>query len=183
MAKNDSKAVDKVDSITKAGEDAADKGAEVVQVGANAAVVTAGPAGDTAAVVLAAAEAIKTVDAGGVVVINLGASSGEQVAKLAQAIVEGRKYPFEVHLAHKCYKPLVVPSTRHDELIHAGETVPFKVKSFEQAWVVVTDVAALAKRYGSEDANFVTLTIPPAAEAPADQPDNATAGTAGGAAE
>lgn len=181
MAKNDSKGVDKVDSTTKAGADVADKGVEVVQVSANAAVVTAGPASDTAALVQAAADAIKTVDAGGVVVIKLGAASGEKVAELAQAIVEGREFPFEVRLEHKCYKPLVVPSTRHDELIPSGEPVPFKVKSFEQAWVVVTDVAALAKRYGSEAKDFATLTIPPAPEAPAEQPANETAGAAGGA--
>lgn len=182
MAKNDSKGVDKVDN-TKVEAGTAGKDADVVQVSTNVAVVTAGPAGDTAALVQAAAGAIKAVDAGGVVVISLGAASDQKVAELAQAIVEGREFPFEVRLAHKCYKPLVLPSTRHDELIQADETVQFKVKSFEQAWVVVTDVAALAKRYGSEAEDFVTLTIPPAPETPADQPANETAGAAGGAAE
>lgn len=109
--------------------------------------------------------------------INVGAGSAEKVAEVAQSIVEGQKYPFMAQLGHKSVKPLVVPSTGLVEAIARSTPVEFKVKSYEQAWVVVTDLAALAKRSGNETDDFAVITVPVITAAPAQQSTPVAAGT------
>ncbi|QLG96711.1 hypothetical protein HZF02_32865 (plasmid) [Pseudomonas yamanorum] len=91
--------------------------------------------------------------------IKIEQGDGDEPAELVASIVAGQKYPFTATITHKAVKPLVVPSTGLCEVIAPGEAVSFKVKSFEQAWAVVTDSAALAKRYESEDDDFVVITV------------------------
>lgn len=111
--------------------------------------------------------------------IKVGVGSAEKVAEVAQSIVAGQKYPFIAQLEHKSVKPLVVPSTGLTETIPRGGAVEFKVKSFEQAWVVVTDLAALAKRSGNEAEDFAVITVPVATAAPVQPATPAAAGAVG----
>lgn len=108
--------------------------------------------------------------------IKVGAASAAKVAEVVQSIVDGQKYPFMAQLGHKSVKPLVVPSTGLVEAIARGNPVEFKVKSFEQAWVVVTDLATLAKRSGNEADDFAEITVSASAVAPAQPSTPATTG-------
>lgn len=110
--------------------------------------------------------------------IKVGAASAAKVAEVVQSIVEGQKYPFMAQLGHKSVKPLVVPSTGLVEAIARGTPVEFKVKNYEQAWVVVTDLAALAKRSGNVAEDFAEITVQASAAAPA-QPSTPAATGAG----
>lgn len=109
--------------------------------------------------------------------ISIKKGDGAEPAKLAQAIVEGQKFPFVAKLTHKSFKPLVVPSTGVCDVIKPGEPVEFKVKSFEQAWVLVTDCAQLATRYESDEKDFVVIEVPavPKEKAVKASTDDATA--------
>lgn len=102
--------------------------------------------------------------------INVKQGDGKAPKALAMAIVENQAFPFTATLTHKAKKPLVVPSTGIAGLIAPGsEGVPVKVKSLEQAWVMVTDLAALAERHGSDANDFAVIETPdvaPAAKAP-----------------
>ncbi|WP_426237457.1 hypothetical protein [Pseudomonas sp. TWP3-2] len=93
--------------------------------------------------------------------IEIKQGAGDDPSKLAEAICAGQSYPFMATITHKAVKPLLVPSTGLNEVIAPGaEGVQFKVKSFEQAWVVVTDSAALAARYNSDKKDFVVIEVP-----------------------
>jgi hypothetical protein len=108
--------------------------------------------------------------------IKVKQGAGDEPSELAKAICEGRKFPFMATITHKAAKPLLVPSTGINEVIAPGVETQFKVKNFEQAWVLVTDSAALAKRYSSDDEDFVVFEVPdvakeePAAEVPEEAP-------------
>ena len=92
--------------------------------------------------------------------IKVKQGAGDEPHELVQSLVAGQQYPFVAQLTHKNYKPLVVPSTGISDVIAPNKPIEFKVKSFEQAWVVVTDCAALAKRWNREDEDYVTITSP-----------------------
>jgi hypothetical protein len=104
--------------------------------------------------------------------IEIKQGAGDNPSELVAVLCAAQKFPFMATITHKAVKPLVVPSTGINEVIAPGVAVPFKVKSFEQAWVVVTDSAALAKRYGSDLKDFVVIEVQgsgqeaPAPEAP-----------------
>lgn len=91
--------------------------------------------------------------------IKIKQGAGADPSELATAIVGGRAFPFMATIRHKAVKPLVVPSTGLCEAIPSGAAVPFKIKSFDQAWTIVTDSAALAKRYESDHEDFVVIEV------------------------
>jgi hypothetical protein len=93
--------------------------------------------------------------------IQIKKGDGDDPSKLAAAICAVGVFPFAATITHKSFKPLLVPSTGLNDVIAPGEiAVPFKVKSFEQAWVLVTDSAALAARYNSDAEDFVVIEVP-----------------------
>ncbi|MBV4524308.1 hypothetical protein KVG88_30000 [Pseudomonas sp. SWRI74] len=92
--------------------------------------------------------------------IKVKQGAGDEPSVLATAICAGQTFPFMATISHKAVKPLLVPSTGMRDVIAPGEEVQFKVKSFEQAWVLVTDSAALAKRYESNAEDFVVIEVP-----------------------
>ncbi len=98
--------------------------------------------------------------------IKIKQGDGDEPRDLVQTIVAGQTFPFTATITHQGFKPLVVPSTGINEVIQPGQSVTFKVKNFEQAWVVVTDCAALAKRYASDADDFVVIAVPAVAVAP-----------------
>lgn len=108
--------------------------------------------------------------------IKIKQGDGAEPGVLAQAIIQGQKFPFVAKIKHAGYKPIVVPSTGLGVVIKPGEELEFKVKSFEQAWLLVTDSATLAQRWEyeapakvegegeSEVHGFVTITVPDVAK-------------------
>lgn len=101
--------------------------------------------------------------------IEIKQGDGKEPRELAQSIVQGQTLPFMAKITHKSFKALVVPSTGLVDPIKPGESPAFKIKSFEQAWVLVTDSAALAERYKHDGNDFMTIEVPDVAqvEAPA----------------
>jgi len=92
--------------------------------------------------------------------INVKQGDGAAPRNLALAIIAGQTIPFEATIIHKGVKPLVVPSSGINTVILPGEAVPIKIKSFEQAWLLVTDLATLAQRYNNAAEDFATITVP-----------------------
>lgn len=93
--------------------------------------------------------------------IKIKQGAGDDPSELVGSIVAiaGGKFPFMATIAHKAVKALVVPSTGICDVIPPGAAVPFKVKSYEQVWLVVTDSAALAKSYNSDAEDFVVIEV------------------------
>lgn len=99
--------------------------------------------------------------------IEIKKGAGDDPSALAQAICAGQKFPFTATITHKAVKPLFVPSTGLSDVIPPGtDGVQFKVKNFEQAWVLVTDSAALAARWSSDKSDFVVIEVPDVAKEP-----------------
>jgi len=93
--------------------------------------------------------------------IEIKKGDGDDPSELAKAICAIGKFPFSATITHKAFKPLLVPSTGLNDVIEPGsDGASFKVKSFEQAWVLVTDSAALAARYDSDEEGFVVIEVP-----------------------
>lgn len=92
--------------------------------------------------------------------IKVKQGAGDNPRELVEQLLTGQKLPFVATLTHKGFKPLVVPSTGICEVIAPNVKVPFKVVSFEQLWTVVTDGAALAKRYERTDEDFIVIEGP-----------------------
>lgn len=96
--------------------------------------------------------------------VKIDQNAGSAPRPLAEALVKGQTLPFQASLTHKNSKPLVVPSSGINTPIAPGAPVNVKVKSFEQAWLLVTDLAELARRAGNEAKDFAVLTPDPAPE-------------------
>lgn len=100
--------------------------------------------------------------------VTINRAAGKAPRDLALAIVAGQAYPFLAKVTHKCTFPLVVPSTGLPDALPPGEEVTFKVKNFEQAWLLVTDLAEFAHRADDSSSDFATVTPEPAVVPPAD---------------
>ena len=90
--------------------------------------------------------------------VKINQNAGSAPRPLAQALVEGQVLPFWASLTHKNKKPLVVPSSGINTPIEPNVKVQVKVKSFDQAWLLVTDLAELARHAGNEAEDFAVLT-------------------------
>lgn len=98
--------------------------------------------------------------------VKIDRNAGSAPRPLALALVAGQSYPFLASLTHSNKKALVVPSSGINTPIAPGEPVQVKVKSFDQAWMLVTDLAELAHRAGNDAADFAVLTAPEVVEVP-----------------
>lgn len=90
--------------------------------------------------------------------VKIDRNSGKAPRELVLLLVAGQAYPFLAQLQHKNTKPLVVPSSGINTPIAPGEPVKVKVKSLDQAWMLVTDLAELAHRADNSADDFATLT-------------------------
>ncbi|WP_219097729.1 hypothetical protein [Pseudomonas sp. UMAB-40] len=89
--------------------------------------------------------------------VKIDRNAGSAPRPLVEVFVAGQSYPFLATLAHKSTKPLVVPSSGINTPIAPGEPVKVKVKSFDQAWMLVTDLAELAHRADNDVPDFAEL--------------------------
>jgi len=96
--------------------------------------------------------------------IKVGYGDGRMPKALATAIVEGQSFPFDATLTHKAKQSLVVPSSGISSTIPPGEVVKVKIRSLEQAWLMVTDLATLAQTYNSQAEDFAVIEVPDMAE-------------------
>jgi len=92
--------------------------------------------------------------------VTINRKSGSAPRPLAEKLVAGQSLPFVASLTHKHSKPLVVPSSGINTPIAPGEAVSVKVKSFDQAWLLVTDLSEMANRAGSDADDFAVLVAP-----------------------
>lgn len=77
--------------------------------------------------------------------VKIDRNSGANPRPLAEALVGDQKYPFQATLKHSNTFPLVVPSSGITGVIRPNESVEVRVRSFDQAWSLVVDLAELAK--------------------------------------
>ncbi|QSL90445.1 hypothetical protein [Pseudomonas atacamensis] len=90
--------------------------------------------------------------------VTINRAAGKAPRELADAIVAGQKtYPFNVTVSHQGNFPLVVPSTGLSTELAPREEATVKVKSYEQAWLLVTDFAEFADRAGNDSEEFATI--------------------------
>lgn len=101
--------------------------------------------------------------------VKIDRKAGSAPRPLVEALVAGKAPPFLVSLTHKNKKPLVVPSSGINTPIAPGTPVKVKVKSFDQAWLLVTDLAELAHHAGYNGEDFAVLTYPDVVEVLAEQ--------------
>lgn len=97
--------------------------------------------------------------------VKIDRKAGSDPRPLAEALVKGQEFPFLASLTHSNKKPLVVPSSGINTPIAPGEEVKVKVKSLDQAWLLVTDLAELAHRAGNDSDDFAVLEAPAVAKA------------------
>lgn len=99
--------------------------------------------------------------------IEVKKGDGAEPRVLVEAFIGARTFPFMAKLKHASFKPLVVPSSGINTLIPGGEAVDVKVKSFEQAWMLVTDLATLADHSKSKAEVFAEIEAEAHVEVPA----------------
>lgn len=85
-------------------------------------------------------------------------SGKEPRALVDQLAPEGQEFPLVVSLTHKNELPLVLPSSGINTPLAPKEPHQVKVKSFEQAWLLVTDLSDYAARAGTEDKEYAVVT-------------------------
>lgn len=105
--------------------------------------------------------------------VKIDRNAGTDPRPLAEALVKGQDYPFLAALTHSNKKPLVVPSSGINTPIAPGVPVQVKVKNFDQAWLLVTDLAELAHRAGNDAAEFAVLEAPAIAKPSKAKPQEA----------
>lgn len=99
--------------------------------------------------------------------IEVKKGDGAEPREMVEAFIGARTFPFMAKLTHASYKPLVVPSSGINALIPGGAAVEVKVKSFEQAWTLITDLATLAEHSKCKDEVFAEIEAAAVAEVPA----------------
>lgn len=85
-------------------------------------------------------------------------SGKEPRALVDQLAPEGQEFPLVVSLTHKNELPLVLPSSGINAPLEPNKPHQVKVKSFEQAWLLVTDLSDYAARAGSDDKEYAVVT-------------------------
>ncbi len=92
--------------------------------------------------------------------INVKKGDGKAPGVLAAKIIEGQDLPVLVKLAHKGKQPLVILSTNIAKAIPPGEAVDVKIRNLDQAWNIVSDLAALATIGNSDAEDFGVIEVP-----------------------
>jgi len=98
--------------------------------------------------------------------LKINRNSGKAPRKLVSQIVEGQAYPFTVQLTHKNTLPIVVPSSGINTVLEPNKAYDVKVKTFQQAWHLVTDLSELAVCAGYDKEDYAVLDVPAVAKAP-----------------
>lgn len=98
--------------------------------------------------------------------IEVKKGDGAEPRESVEAFIGDRAFPFMAKLTHDSRKPLVVPSSGINTLIPGGAPVDIKIKSFDQVWTLVTDLATLAAHSKSKADVFAEIHA--AAEVPAE---------------
>ena len=96
--------------------------------------------------------------------VKIDRKAGKAPRPLAEALVAGQAFPFHATLTHKNKTPLVIPSSGINTPIAPGAPVQVKVKSLDQAWLLVTDLAEMAHRAGNDAEDFAVLVAPAVAK-------------------
>lgn len=115
--------------------------------------------------------------------VSIDRNSGKEPRALVEKLApEGQEFPVVVSLTHKNVEPLVVPSSGINTPLESDTEHQVKVKSFEQAWLLVTDLSEFAARAESDDKEYAVVTVVAAVTAPAEAPaDTAVATVSAGA--
>jgi len=100
--------------------------------------------------------------------VTINRTAGDAPRKVVEAIVGGQAYPFVVSLTHSNILPVVLPSSGINTVLEAGKAYDVKVKSFHQAWHLVTDLSEYAVRTDNNADDYAVVTT--AAEEPAPLP-------------
>lgn len=85
-------------------------------------------------------------------------NSGNDPRKVVDAIVGDQGYPFVVSLTHSNILPVVLPSSGLNTVLEPNKAYDVKVKSFHQAWHMVTDLSEYAARTENNAANYAEVT-------------------------
>lgn len=91
--------------------------------------------------------------------IEVKKGAGADPRTVVVGFIGERTFPFLARLTHQSRKPLVVPSSGINSLIPGGEGVEVKLKSFEQVWTLVTDLATLAEHSKSKADTFAEIEV------------------------
>ncbi|MGE8046053.1 hypothetical protein ACQKO6_17855 [Pseudomonas monteilii] len=90
--------------------------------------------------------------------IKIDHTSGDNPRPLVEKLVANRDFPFLVGLQHRNVLPVVVPSSGINAALQPGETHSVKLKSFQQAWCLVTDLSEYASRTNNTAEDYATVT-------------------------
>lgn len=98
--------------------------------------------------------------------VKIDRNAGKAPRPVVAQFVAGQTYPFLAVLTHKNTQPLVIPSSGINTPIAPGVETKVKVRNFDQAWMLVSDLAELAHRADNAAPDFAELVAPPVEEAP-----------------
>ena len=98
--------------------------------------------------------------------VKIDRNAGKAPRPVAEALVAGQTLPFLASLTHKNSKPLVIPSSGINTPIAPGVETKVKIKSLDQAWLLVSDLSELARLAGNESEDFAVVEVPTVAKVP-----------------
>lgn len=99
--------------------------------------------------------------------VKIHRNSGAAPAPLVAQLMAGQTLPFEVTVTHNHLRPLTVPSSGLSTVLEPAKQHTVKVKSADQAWLLVTDLAEFAHMANNDNDDFAVIVAPgvvPAAE-------------------
>jgi len=94
--------------------------------------------------------------------VNVKKGDGQAPKPLVEKILVGQQLPVTVQLTHQARKGLVIPSTGIAEVIPPGVPTAVKIRSADQAWLLVTDLATFAELGNNTAENFGCIELPAA---------------------
>lgn len=89
--------------------------------------------------------------------VKINRHAGSAPGALIASLVGALSYPIVVVLQHKHDKPLVIPSSGINVPIEPDVATPVKVKSLDQAWMLVSDLSEFAHRANNDSEDFAVL--------------------------
>lgn len=93
--------------------------------------------------------------------LKINRNSGKAPREVVDQIVSNRTFPITVKLTHKNVLPIVLPSSGINTALPPDVEHAVKIKSHQQAWLLVTDLSEYAARAGSDADDFGVLNVPP----------------------
>lgn len=93
--------------------------------------------------------------------INVKQGDAQAPKALVEKILpEGQTLPVVVKVIHKARKGLVIPSTGLAEVIPPNTATEVKIRSYDQAWLLVTDLATFAALGNNKAEDFGVIEVP-----------------------